>query len=101
MTAVRDPESGVLEWSDEDHPDQYVVLVSPHLDCSEELLDGVMRQHKDRTADDFALPDDEWLRRELVRSLGRAIDVEVWRDPTGVVEYSVEVAGRPIDWDWP
>ncbi len=101
MTSIRDAESGVLEWSDEDHPDQYVVLVSPHLECTEKLLDDLMQQHRERTRDDFALPDEDWLRQELARSIGQAIDVNVWRDPAGVVEYSAEVAGRPIDWDWP
>lgn len=101
MTAIRDPESKVLQWYDDDYPDQYIILISPHLSCSEAQVDAVMEPHRERTRRDFELPDEDWLREELTRAIGQPVDVGVWRDPAGVVEYSVELAGRPIDWDWP
>lgn len=102
MGCVRD-DDGIVEWFDDDHPDQYVVLVSPHLDCSCEVLERVMQRHLAKPVDDgdFESPDTDWLRQELARELGRAIDVEAWRDPAGVLEYTVEVQGRRRDWEWP
>lgn len=94
-------ENGILEWADE--MDQYVVLVSRRVRCSEEELDQVMQRVvgvQEATGGSSSRIDEDELAGELSDRLKQKVWVSKWQNPTAMMEYYVELEGQPVDWMW-
>lgn len=93
--------NGILEWPDP--MDQYVVLVSRRVQCSDQQLDEAMRhvvaiQHA--IGGNSSRIDEDELARELSERLRQRVWVSSWQNPTAMMEYYVELEGEPVDWQW-